>query len=603
MRALRRAYAQARVSPSTVELVEAHGTGTVAGDGAEVKALATVFAEHSDERQWCAIGSVKSMIGHTKATAGVAGMVKAALALHHRVLPPTIGVTEPNPKANFPESPFYVNSEARPWLRDGAPAPRRAGVSAFGFGGTDFHIVLEEYTGSYLEEPEAPVSRWPAELLLWRGSREQLSATLETLTAELTADEPPALAPLARRLAGEAAGSDPQAPALAIVAESPEDLLGKLGRARELLASGATRVHEQAGIHFSEQPLSARGQIAFLFPGQGSQRVGMGRELALAFPEAREQFELADRVLEDYYERPLSSYVFPPPSFTPEDQKLRQQELTDTHVAQAALGATELAYVHVLAALGVEPQLTAGHSYGEFVALATAGALDPFQLLTISEARGRFMKEAAAAEAGAMAAVDAPPEQLTALLEGGGVVAANLNSPRQTVISGPREHVEAALEWCRERSLSARLLPVACAFHSPHVAGAQQRLAQLLGREQLAVPGVPVYSNTTGKTHATEPAGHRGAALGAPDQARRVRDRARGDVPGRRPSVRRGRTAVGSHRPGPADARRPRAPGRVRGPVGPLGSHVPAARTRRARVRGRARQHRSSLQWPCTYVG
>ena len=291
------------------------------------------------------------------------------------------------------------------------------------------------------------------------------------------------------------------------MAESPEDLLGKLGRARELLASGATRVHEQAGIHFSEQPLSARGQIAFLFPGQGSQRVGMGRELALAFPEAREQFELADRVLEDYYERPLSSYIFPPPSFTPEDQKLRQQELTDTHVAQPALGATELAYVHVLAALGVEPQLTAGHSYGEFVALATAGALDPFQLLTISEARGRFMKEAAAAEAGAMAAVDAPPEQLTALLEGGGVVAANLNSPRQTVISGPREHVEAALEWCRERSLSARLLPVACAFHSPHVAGAQQRLAQLLVREQLAVPGVPVYSNTTGKAHATEPAG------------------------------------------------------------------------------------------------
>ena len=122
MRALRRAYAQARVSPSTVELVEAHGTGTVAGDGAEVKALATVFAEHSSGRQWCAIGSVKSMIGHTKATAGVAGMVKAALALHHRVLPPTIGVTEPNPKANFPESPFYVNSEARPWLRDGARA-------------------------------------------------------------------------------------------------------------------------------------------------------------------------------------------------------------------------------------------------------------------------------------------------------------------------------------------------------------------------------------------------------------------------------------------------------------------------------------------------
>jgi len=189
MRALRRAYAQARFSPATVGLVEAHGTGTVAGDGAEIKALSTVFAEHSDRRQWCAVGSVKSMIGHTKATAGVAGIVKAALALHHRVLPPTIGVEEPNPKAAFPESPFYVNSEARPWLTGNAPHPRRAGVSAFGFGGTDFHIVLEEYTGAYREDHEAAMPRWPGELLLWRGSRSEVLGALDSLEGELAAAE------------------------------------------------------------------------------------------------------------------------------------------------------------------------------------------------------------------------------------------------------------------------------------------------------------------------------------------------------------------------------------------------------------------------------
>ncbi len=381
MRALRRAYAQAGFSPATVGLVEAHGTGTVAGDGAEIKALSTVFAEHSDSRQWCAVGSVKSMIGHTKATAGVAGIVKAALALHHRVLPPTIGVEEPNPKASFPESPFYVNSEARPWLTGGAAHPRRAGVSAFGFGGTDFHIVLEEYTGAYREDPEAAMPRWPGELLLWRGSRAEVLGALEKLEGELAGAAAPSLDALAHRLALEFHAREAAGPTLALVAESLEDLREKLGRARELLAGAEERVHDPSGIHFSERPLGAEGRVAFLFPGQGSQMVNMGRELAIAFPEASEQFELADRVLAGSYEQPLSGYVFPPPSFTPEEQRRRQSELTDTHVAQAALGATELAYLRVLETLGIVPELTAGHSYGEFVALAAAGGIDVEQLL------------------------------------------------------------------------------------------------------------------------------------------------------------------------------------------------------------------------------
>ena len=501
MRALRRAYDQAGFSAATVGLVEAHGTGTVAGDGAEIKALSTVFTEQGSERQSCAVGSVKSMIGHTKATAGVAGLVKASLALHHRVLPPTIGVTEPNPKANFPESPFYVNTEARPWLSAGSGTPRRAGVSAFGFGGTDFHIALEEYTGGFLAEETTTVARWPAELLLWRGTPEAIAADVDTLAARLETGEAIDVTALAASLAARASAPSPEDCALAIAAEGVEDLRAKLGPARAAVTGDAQRVHDRNGVHWSCRPLAADGAVAFLFPGQGSQTVNMGRELMLAFPQAREPYELADRILADRFDRPLSRFILPPPAFSADDQHRHQRELTDTHVAQPALGVTELACSRVLEALGVRPQMTAGHSYGELVALAVADGLDDADLLVLSETRGRLMRDAAAGDAGAMAAVDAAPGRLEELLAAGSVVAANVNAPRQTVLSGPRDAVEAAVDWCRENEIAARTLPVACAFHSPHVAGARERFAQELAATPIRAPRIPVYSNTTAAAH------------------------------------------------------------------------------------------------------
>jgi acyl transferase domain-containing protein/NAD(P)H-dependent flavin oxidoreductase YrpB (nitropropane dioxygenase family)/NAD(P)-dependent dehydrogenase (short-subunit alcohol dehydrogenase family) len=506
MRALRRAYAHAGCSPASVGLVEAHGTGTVAGDRAEVEALSRVYAEAGAGVEGCAIGSIKSMIGHTKAAAGVAGVIKAALALHHKVLPPTIGVTTPNPTADFPSSPFYVNAVTRPWVHAAEDRPRRAAVSAFGFGGTNFHLVLEEYRGAFLPEQEAAIDPWPAELFLFRGaSRDELLGSVTAVAGVLASGAEPALGDLASTLAAEAEGDD-DGPALAVVAESLADLRTKLDAAAEVIAGDPDRLHAANGIHYAQDRLGGTGRLAIVFPGQGSQSVDMGREVAVAFPEMRDCLERADRALAGRLAQPLSRYVYPPPAFTPEQEQRRRAELTETDVAQPALGAVDLGYLRVLGAFGVEPDMVAGHSYGEFVALAAAGALGDEALFEISEARGRFIREGSTEESGAMAAVNAAAGALAPLLARDDVVLANLNSPEQTVLSGSEAAIEQAMSWCADHGLRARRLPVACAFHSPLVRPARQRLSEELGATAIAPPRIPVYSNTTAAPYPEDPA-------------------------------------------------------------------------------------------------
>ena len=508
IRALERAYAQAGVSPATVGLIEAHGTGTVAGDAAEVETLTQVFRTAGSAPASCALGSVKSMIGHTKSTAGVAGLLKAVLALHHKILPPTLHVKTPNGQLREPGSPFFVNTEPRPWIQPADGSPRRAGVSSFGFGGTNFHAVVEEDTADAVDARDLPGSdQWPAELFVWTApSPERVADQVATLETRLAGADPVALRDLAAAVwrAGFSATA-PTSVRLAIVASDVDDLRAKIREAADALRSGRVELQEPRGIYLGRT--GRAGKLACLFPGQGSQYPHMVRDLAMHFAEVRESLEAADLELAGRLPRRLSSYVFPLPAFSAEETAAHMQALTDTVVAQPALGAVEIGLFRLLANLGVKPDLVAGHSYGEYVALCAAGVFGERALFAVSEARGRAIKDSVADAPGAMAAVSATGEAVAEALDGTpGVWLANFNAPQQTVIAGRREDLEAAIRTLEARGLSTRALPVACAFHTPLMQAARERLAAALSALPCATPRAEVFSNSSGQPYPAEPA-------------------------------------------------------------------------------------------------
>lgn len=511
LRALNRSYEKAGYSPKTVRLFEAHGTGTVAGDTAELETTTRLLRSVGAPPRGAVVGSVKTMIGHTKAAAGVAGLIKVALALESKVLPPHANVAKPNATLSLEDCPLYLVRQPQPWVAS-TDHPRRASVSAFGFGGTNFHIALEEYRDAYLTaSARAPRGAWTHELFVWNRD-DDLSAELQALHDVLAQGARPRLRDLAYSLCSR---WESGRPSLCIVASDPDSLQQRIAAALARLAGSDG---PGTGVYLADAPMAADGKVAALFSGQGSQYPDMLRELAILFPEIAAPLAEADAIFtESAAARPagperLSSAIYPPGRFSAEDEDQARRTLTRTDVAQPALGAIEAGlWEFMRGRLGLRVHMTAGHSYGEYPALYAAGAFDFKSLIRLSEARGRLIVQAAqGSDLGSMAAVQAQREEVERIAaEYPDVQVANHNAPTQTILAGGTETIEAVVTKLTAAGYTASRLPVAAAFHSPFVAPAGEAFGEFIEGVEFAPPTVPVFSNTTATQHPDDPTGIR----------------------------------------------------------------------------------------------
>jgi acyl transferase domain-containing protein/phosphopantetheinyl transferase (holo-ACP synthase) len=494
--AMRRAYERAAVDARTVGLVEAHGTGTPAGDAVEIEAMARVFGlRDPSDRPSCAVGSVKSMIGHCLPAAGAAGLIKAALALHSKVLPCTLHCDLPDERIDH--TMLYLNDRTRPWVL-GEQRRRRAAVSAFGFGGINAHAVLEEH------DPRGPrgrtiSSRSPHVFRVPGNDREELASRCEASGLFAAASQDVALASIARSLAVVDPGAES---CVALVACSHDELRQKLiTAARRLRDPQTRRISDRSGIYYYDRPMAREGGLAVLFPGEGSQHVGMFESLCIEFPAARRQIDLLDTAFGD---RPVppSQVIFPVSA----PGAKAAEELTDMQLAVASVSAADHASLAVLDQLGLAADAVIGHSSGEYAALTAAGAADaqddPEYLKLVRDGdrlTGELLRQGLVPVA-TLTAVGAISQDVVAEVvrqAAGRVAVAMINCPHQIVLCGTDEAISQIEAELASRGAVCQRLPFARAYHTERFRPVTEALRTFYDRLPLTEPRIPLYSAVT----------------------------------------------------------------------------------------------------------